>query len=66
MITINGRQIECKSGETVLKAAEQAGIRIPHLCAFEGAPSPAASCRVCVVEVEGMPRLTDELHPDRP
>jgi len=57
MITINGKPVECKSNETVLKAAEREGIHIPHLCAFEGASSPAASCRVCVVEVEGMPRL---------
>jgi NADH-quinone oxidoreductase subunit G/NADP-reducing hydrogenase subunit HndD len=57
MININGKQVETKAGETVLRAAERAGIHIPHLCAFEGAASPAASCRVCVVEVEGMPRL---------
>ena len=66
MITINEKPVECKSGETVLQAAERAGIHIPHLCAFDGAPSPAAACRVCVVEVEGMPRLQTELHPDRP
>jgi iron-only hydrogenase group A len=57
MITINGKQVETKAGETVLQAAERAGIHIPHLCTFEGSPSPAAACRVCLVEVEGVARL---------
>ena len=44
-------------GETVLKVARRAGVDIPHLCSLDWAPSPAASCRMCVVEVEGNPRL---------
>ena len=57
MITINEKPVEFESGETVLQAAKKAGIHIPHLCAFDGAPSPPGACRVCVVEVDGMPRL---------
>jgi iron-only hydrogenase group A len=57
MITINDKQVEWKSGETVLQAAQRAGIEIPHLCAFEGAPSPQAACRICMVEVDNAPRL---------
>ena len=30
---------------------------IPHLCSLDWAPSPAASCRLCVVEVDGTARL---------
>ncbi|MEI6450517.1 MAG: [FeFe] hydrogenase, group A [Actinomycetes bacterium] len=56
-ITINGKEIEVTAGETVLKAARRAGIEIPHLCSLDWAPSPSASCRLCVVEVEGAPRL---------
>ena len=56
-ITINGREIEFAEGETVLTVAKRAGIEIPHLCSLEWAPSPAASCRLCMVEVEGSPRL---------
>ena len=44
-----------RAGETVLQAARRAGIEIPHLCSLDWAPSPAASCRLCVVEVEGAP-----------
>jgi iron-only hydrogenase group A len=56
-ININGRQVACKKGDTVLTAATRAGIHIPHLCAMDQAPVPHASCRVCLVEVEGEPRL---------
>ena len=56
-LTINGRQVEAREGETVLQAARRAGIDIPHLCSLDWAPSPSASCRLCVVEVEGSPRL---------
>jgi iron-only hydrogenase group A len=56
-ITVNGRLIECKSGDTVLTAATRAGIHIPHLCALDMAPVPHASCRVCLVEVQGESRL---------
>ena len=56
-ITINGKEIEVTAGETVLQTARRAGIEIPHLCSLDWAPSPSASCRLCVVEVEGAPRL---------
>jgi iron-only hydrogenase group A len=56
-ITINGKELQSKSGETVLQVARRAGIDIPHLCSLDWAPSPSASCRMCVVEVEGSPKL---------
>ncbi len=56
-LTVNGTTIDATEGETVLRAAARAGIEIPHLCSLDWAPSPAASCRLCVVEVEGSPRL---------
>ena len=57
MITINGKSIDERPGETVLQAAQRAGIEIPHLCAFEASSPPQAACRVCMVEVEKMPRM---------
>ena len=56
-IGINGKEIEVAAGETVLQTAGRAGIDIPHLCSLDWAPSPSASCRLCVVEVDGEPRL---------
>ncbi len=56
-ITINGRSLDFTPGETVLMVATKNGIDIPRLCALDAAPGPAASCRLCVVEVEGSPKL---------
>ena len=55
-ITINGKQLAFLPGETVLAAAKRAGELIPTLC-HDGRLSPYASCGVCIVEVEGSPRL---------
>lgn len=55
--TINGKELAFEPGETVLQVARRAGINIPHLCSLDWAPSPSASCRLCVVEVEGSPKL---------
>jgi iron-only hydrogenase group A len=56
-ITINNRELSFNKGDTVLQVAQRNGIRIPHLCSLDWAASPAASCRLCVVEVEGSPKL---------
>lgn len=55
-IIIDDRPVEVKEGTTVLSAAEQAGIQIPHLC-YHAALLPEGSCRMCLVEIEGMPKL---------
>ncbi len=52
-IAINGRKIMTQSGITILEAASQNGIRIPALCYLKRL-RPIGSCRVCVVEVEGI------------
>jgi len=55
-IFINDSAIRVKEGTTVLKAAEKAGIHIPHIC-FHDAFPPEGSCRMCLVEIEGHPCL---------
>lgn len=50
-VTIDGRQIAAQSGQTVLEAAEAAGIKIPTLC-HHAALVPIGACRICLVEVE--------------
>ena len=54
--TINNRPMSVKAGTTILEAAEQAGIAIPHLC-FLKEINEIAACRICMVEVEGRGRL---------
>ncbi len=55
-LTINNKEISLEQPMTVLEASRQAGIKIPTLCYFE-ALKPYGGCRLCVVEVERMPRL---------
>jgi NADH-quinone oxidoreductase subunit G len=55
-ITVDGRTIECKDRQMVLQACVDAGIFLPHYCYHPGLSIPA-SCRICLVEVEGVPKL---------
>jgi NADH-quinone oxidoreductase chain G len=55
-ITINNREINLEKAVTVLEAARSAGIKIPTLCYHEQLEK-YGGCRLCVVEVEKMPRL---------
>lgn len=55
-IVVDGITIAAAEGETILKAAEGAGIAIPHFC-FHPAFPPEGSCRMCVIEVEGCSKL---------
>lgn len=52
-LTINGKALSVPAGTTILEAAGANGIHIPTLC-FLKELDPHASCRMCVVEVEGM------------
>ena len=50
--TIDGHAVEASPGATVLEAAQQAGIDIPHLC-YHPNLSISGACRLCVVKIEG-------------
>jgi formate dehydrogenase major subunit len=50
--TLDGREVEARSGETILTAAARHGVRIPRLCYTEGMRVDG-NCRSCVVEIEG-------------
>ncbi len=50
--TINGQEVTVQPGETVLEAAARMGTEIPTLC-YDGRVEPTASCRLCLVKVEG-------------
>jgi [NiFe] hydrogenase diaphorase moiety small subunit len=53
--TIDGVEVKGKPGQTILEAAEEAGIYIPRLCFLKGL-TPHGSCRVCTVKVNGRPQ----------
>ena len=49
---LDGRDIEAREGQTILEAADAAGVYIPRLCHHEGLP-PVGHCRLCSVKVNG-------------
>lgn len=55
-IIIDGREIEFKQGQTIIEAAADQGITIPHFC-WHPKLSVSGNCRMCLVEVEQMPKL---------
>jgi predicted molibdopterin-dependent oxidoreductase YjgC len=55
-IYINGKPCNASPEDTILQVALRNDIYIPHLC-FHEKTGPAAKCRACVVEVEGIPGL---------
>jgi bidirectional [NiFe] hydrogenase diaphorase subunit len=55
-ITINGKEIGAHEDETILEAANDAGVHIPTLCHLDGVTDVAA-CRMCLVELEPSNRL---------
>jgi bidirectional [NiFe] hydrogenase diaphorase subunit len=52
-LTIDDQQVTAPEGSSLLWAALDNGIYIPHLCALRERETPAASCRLCFVEVKG-------------
>jgi len=55
-ILIDEKEIEFKPGQTIIEAARDHGIEIPHFC-WHPKLSVSGNCRVCLVEVEKMPKL---------
>ena len=51
-LTIDGQEVTVPAGTSVMRAAMDAGIRIPKLCATDSLDA-FGSCRVCLVEIEG-------------
>jgi NADH-quinone oxidoreductase subunit G len=54
--TLDGQELHAAPGTLLITAAKQAGIEIPAFCYYEGY-SLQAACRMCLVEVEKMPKL---------
>ncbi|MDB4875412.1 MAG: hypothetical protein JWM41_1858 [Gemmatimonadetes bacterium] len=55
-LTIEGRAVSVPAGTSILEAAKYAGVLVPHYCYHPGLPV-AGLCRMCLVEVEKMPKL---------
>ena len=59
-VTINGKKVSVPAGSTILEAAAKLNIKIPTLCYCPsvgcGVENKPASCRICLVEAEGIRR----------
>jgi len=56
-LTIDGLEVKVAPGTNLIEAAGSVGIEVPHYC-YHPNLSVAGNCRMCQVEVEGMPKLT--------
>lgn len=54
-IELDGQKVTIEQGSTVMHAAEKVGTYIPHFC-YHKKLSIAASCRMCLVDIEKMPK----------
>jgi NADH-quinone oxidoreductase subunit G len=54
-IEIDGKKAQVADGSTVIEAAQQLGVYIPHFC-YHKKLSIAANCRMCLVQVEKAPK----------
>jgi NADH-quinone oxidoreductase subunit G len=54
--TLDGQTVKTVAGTLVIEAAKQQGIEVPSFCYYPGL-SLQAACRMCLVEVEKMPKL---------
>ena len=53
---INGKEIACEKGASILDAAKANGIEIPNLCYLKDL-SPYGACGMCLLEAAGTPKL---------
>ena len=55
-LTIDGINVSVPEGTTIMDAAKEAGIYIPHLCYLKGI-NEISACKVCMVEIQGKQKM---------
>jgi NADH-quinone oxidoreductase subunit G len=56
-ITIDGREVPAVEGEMLHDAARKGDVEIPYFCYEPKLGEPVGACRMCLVEIEGIPKL---------
>jgi NADH-quinone oxidoreductase subunit G len=56
-VTVDGREVQVPKGTGLVETALAAGIEIPVFCYEPRLGAPVGACRMCLVEVEGIPKL---------
>ncbi len=54
-LTVDGHRVTVPEGTSLLSAAREIGVEVPHYC-YHPALSAPAQCRLCLVDVEGAPK----------
>ncbi len=55
-VTIDGREVQVPPGLGIIEAALEAGVEIPIFCYEPRLGAPVGACRMCLCDVEGMPK----------
>jgi NADH-quinone oxidoreductase subunit G len=56
-LTIDGREVRAPAGMMLVDAAKQGDVEIPYFCYEPKLGNPVGACRMCLVEIEGIPKL---------
>jgi NADH-quinone oxidoreductase subunit G len=56
-LTIDGREIQATEGAMLVDAAKTGDVEIPYFCYEPKLGNPVGACRMCLVEIEGIPKL---------
>jgi NADH-quinone oxidoreductase subunit G len=56
-LTIDGREIQATEGAMLVDAAKFGDVEIPYFCYEPKLGNPVGACRMCLVEIEGIPKL---------
>jgi NADH-quinone oxidoreductase subunit G len=56
-LTIDGREVRAPEGEMLVDAAKFGDVEIPYFCYHPKLGQPVGACRMCLVEIEGIPKL---------
>ncbi|MET0972653.1 MAG: 2Fe-2S iron-sulfur cluster-binding protein, partial [Thermoleophilaceae bacterium] len=54
---IDGREVRAEGGSMLVDAAKQGDVEIPYFCYEPKLGQPVGACRMCLVEIEGIPKL---------
>jgi NADH-quinone oxidoreductase subunit G len=55
--TVDGREVRAPEGEWLLDAAKRGDVEVPFFCYEPKLGAPVGACRMCLVEIEGIPKL---------
>ncbi len=56
-LSVDGREVEVPKGTGLVETAAAAGVEIPVFCYEPRLGPPVGACRMCLVEIEGLPKL---------